>query len=421
MLDRGPRSKRVGVRDVLAVPEFRGIIIAQIISEAGDQIARVAIALLVLSQSGSPLLAAATFAISFVPSLLGSALLGPLADRFSRRTLMLGADLGRAVTVGLIALLAVPGVSVWLLFGLLFLSEFFTPLFGSARLASIPDVLGSPAYVAAGSGLARALNLANQAFGLLLGGVIVQLTSPRIALFVDALSFVVSFAVLAATLHPRPPAQESTASLRVLLRDLGEGWTLLMHDPSRRALVLLGWALAATLVAPEAVGLAYAQDTGEVQGWGGALMAAVVIGAAIGALLVSRRPVREQLDLVLPLAIAMSLPLLVTGIEPPIGVLVVLWALSGAAQAFLVPVMSLTSLLTPNSQRGRVAGIAGAGFALFTTFGYLLAGSIAAVTSPAFSVVVMAVVGLVVAGVAYLMWPAPSLRADVRRLEEPTG
>jgi MFS family permease len=150
-------------------------------------------------------------------------------------------------------------------------------------------------------------------------------------------------------------------------------------------------------------------------------MAAVVIGAATGAILVSRRPIREQLDLVLPLAIAMSLPLLVTGIEPPIVVLLVLWALSGAAQAFLVPVMSLTSLLTPNSQRGRVAGIAGAGFALFTTIGYLLAGSIASLTSPAFSVVVMAVVGLTVAGVAYIMWPAPSLRADVRRLEESSG
>ena len=418
MQARGSRSDRVGVREVLAVPEFRGIIIAQVISEAGDQIARVAIALLVLSQSGSPLLAATTFAISFVPSLLGSALLGPIADRFSRRTLMLGADLGRAVTVGLIALLAIPGMSVWVLFALLFLSEFFTPLFGSARLASIPDVLGSPAYVAAGSGLARALNLANQAVGLLLGGIIVQLTSPRVALLIDALSFVVSFAFIAATMKPRPAALESTASVTVLFGDLAEGWSLLMRDPSRRALVLLGWALAAPLVAPEAVGLAYADDTGEVQGWGGALMAAVVIGAAIGAILVSRRRLGEQLDLVLPLAIAMSLPLLVTGIEPPIAVLVVLWALSGAAQAFLVPVMSLTSLLTLNSQRGRVAGIAGAGFALFTTIGYLLAGWIAAVTSPAFAVVVMAVVGLAVAAVAYATWPAPSLRADVRRLED---
>jgi MFS family permease len=117
----------------------------------------------------------------------------------------------------------------------------------------------------------------------------------------------------------------------------------------------------------------------------------------------------------------MSLPLLVTGIEPPIAVLAVLWGLAGAAQAFLVPVMSLTSLLTVNSQRGRVSGIAGAGFAFFTTVGYLLAGWIAWLTSPAFSVVVMAVVGLAVAGVAYVMWPAPSLRADVRRLEERMG
>ena len=69
----------------LAVREFRGIVLAQVASEAGDQIARVALALLVLSHTGSPLLAAATFAVSFVPSFVGGALLGPLADRFSRR------------------------------------------------------------------------------------------------------------------------------------------------------------------------------------------------------------------------------------------------------------------------------------------------------------------------------------------------
>ena len=56
-------SRRVRVRDVLAVPEFRGMVIAQIASQAGDQIASVALALLVLNQTGSPLLAAATFAV----------------------------------------------------------------------------------------------------------------------------------------------------------------------------------------------------------------------------------------------------------------------------------------------------------------------------------------------------------------------
>jgi MFS family permease len=396
------------------------MVIAQIASEAGDQIARVALALLVLAQSGSPLLAAGTFAVSFVPSLLGSAVLGPVADRFSRRSLMLGADVGRAISVGLLALLAVPGTPLWLLFGLLFVAELFTPLFDSARLASIPDVLGNPAYVNAGSGLSRALNLSNQAIGLLVGGLIVQLTTPRVALFLDALSFVLSFAVLAVTLRERPAALESTQSVGVLLRDLGEGWTMLMADPSRRAFVLLGWALAAPLAAPEAVALAYAADNGEVEGWGGALMAAVVVGAAVGSVIIGRRPLRDQLDLVLPLSIFMSLPLLLTGIEPPIALLVVLWAVSGAAQAFLIPVMSFTTLLTPNEQRGRVVGIAAAGFAAFTTIGYLLSGWIATITSPAFAVVVMAVLGLAVAAVAYLLWPATTLRHDVRGLETAT-
>jgi MFS family permease len=409
--------RRVSLRDVLAVREFRGMLYSQITSETGDQVARVALALLVLSHTGSALLAEATFAIAIVPSFLGGALLGPVADRFSRRTLMLGADLVRAVTIAVLALVALPGTPLWVLFALLLTAELCTPLFASARAATTPEVLGTVGLVTYGSALARALSLGNQALGLLVGGVVVQLTSPRVALILDALSFVVSFLFLVVYLKPRPATLESTQSLRVLLGDLRHGWTLLMADRSRRALVLLGWGMALPLVAPEAVALALARSQDASDTWGGLLMASVVTGAAVGAILVGRRPPREQLDLVLPMVIAMSLPLLVTGIEPPMAVLVVLWTLSGMAQAFLVPVMTFTTLLTPNTQRGSVVGIAGAGFAALTAMGYLVVGWVAGLTSPAFSVVVMAVVGLAVASAALLLWPASRLRADVRRLE----
>ena len=408
---------RVTLRDVIAVREFRGILLAQIASEAGDQIARVALALLVLSHTGSALLAAATFAIAIIPSFFGGVLLGPLADRFSRRTLMLGADAVRAVTVGLLALVAVTDTPLWVLFALLLAAEMCTPLFASARAATTPDVLGTVGLVTYGAALGRALSLGNQALGLVVGGVVVQLTTPRFALFLDALSFAASFILLMIYLKPRPATLEATQSLRVLFEDLSRGWTLLMADRSRRALVLIGWGMALPLIAPEAVGLALVRSQNEGDGWGGLLMASVVTGAAIGAILVGRRPPREQLDLVLPMAIAMSLPLLVTGIEPPIVVLVVLWTLSGMAQAFLVPVMTFTTLITPNVQRGSVVGIAGAGFAALTAIGYLIVGAVASVTSPAFAVVVMAVIGLIVASASFLVWPAARLRADIRRLE----
>ena len=80
--------------------------------------------------------------------------------------------------------------------------------------------------------------------------------------------------------------------------------------------------------------------------------------------------------------------------------------------------MAFTTLLTPNEQRGAVVGIASAGFALLTAIGYLVVGWVATITSPAFSVVVMAVIGLVVASASYVVWPAAHLRADIRALEE---
>jgi len=303
---RARARSRTPIRDVLAVREFRGIVLSQVASEAGDQIARVALALLVLSDTGSPLLAAATFAIAFIPSFIGGALLGPVADRFSRRSLMLGADLGRAALIMVLALVAVDGTPLWLLFALLLVAELFTPLFDSARAATTPEVLGDVSLVATGAAVTRVLSLANQAIGLVLGGLIVQLAGARLALFLDAISFLISYALLVVFLQRRPPAKESTQSIGVLFGDLGRGWKVLMADPSRRALVLLAWGMALPLVAPEAVGLAYVRQQGEVDTWGGFLMASVTTGAAVGAVLVGRRPPREQLDLVLPLAMLMS-------------------------------------------------------------------------------------------------------------------
>ena len=410
---------RVSVREPLANVEFRGIILAQVASEAGDQIARVAIALLVLSQTGSALLSAATFAVSFIPTFLGAALLGPLADRLSRRNLMLGADLGRAIVIGAMALLALPATPVWLLFALLIVAEFFTPLFDSARSASIPDILGDRDLVTAGLGLSRSLHLINQAVGLIVGGFLVQLASARVALTVAAMSFLVSFVLLGVYLARRPAMLEAPSGVGVLIGDLREGWDLLFADVSRRSLILLGWGMAVAIVAPEAVALAYVRDQGWGDAWGGLLMAAVIVGAAIGSLVVASRTVNLQVDLLLPLAIAVCLPLLLTGLEPPRIILLVLWVLSGCAQAFLVPLMSFTTMLTPNEQRGRVIGIASAGFAALTALGYLLAGAIADATSPAFSVVVMAVIGLVVASIGFVAWPTLRLRADLANLDAP--
>src|SRR5215471_5674614 len=104
-------------RDVFAVAEFRALWLAQLLSVAGDQLARVALTVLVYERTASALLAAVTFVASIIPLFVGGLVLGGLADRFPRRTVMITCDVLRCA---LVLLMVVPGVPVAALVALLF-------------------------------------------------------------------------------------------------------------------------------------------------------------------------------------------------------------------------------------------------------------------------------------------------------------
>jgi MFS family permease len=116
------------------------------------------------------------------------------------------------------------------------------------------------------------------------------------------------------------------------------------------------------------------------------------------------------------LAVLSCLPLLATAVAPPWQVALVLWAMAGAAQGFMVPLMSTVNLVTPAGSRGRVNGLAGAGFATVTAATYLLAGAVADLTSPAVAVTGAAAIGLLLVGVAAHAWPHGELRRTASRV-----
>ena len=84
-------------------------LVAQLGSVIGDQLARVALAILVFDRTGSAGLSALTYALTFLPDIAGGPLLSGLADRFPRRRVMVTCDAARAV---LVALMAIPGAPV---------------------------------------------------------------------------------------------------------------------------------------------------------------------------------------------------------------------------------------------------------------------------------------------------------------------
>src|SRR5580700_11318831 len=88
----GPATSHAGFRDVFAVAEFRVLWSAQLLSVAGDQLARVALTVLVYDQTHSALLAAVAYAGSIAPVFLGGILLSGVADRRPRRQVMIICD-----------------------------------------------------------------------------------------------------------------------------------------------------------------------------------------------------------------------------------------------------------------------------------------------------------------------------------------
>lgn len=415
----GDARARPSYRSLLRNREFLGLVVAQVTSELGDHIARVALASLVLTRTDSAFLAVLAFVVSFVPAVFGSALLGAFADRLPRKVVLLGCDLGRAVVISVLALVAVDGTPVWVLLSLLLVAETFSAPFDAAHRSVVPDVLSDPRRCLAGTGLLRVLHQADQVVGILAAGVVILLLGERAGLLVDAATFVVSFAVIALTLRWRPASRQTPAPgevRRSLLADFREGWRLVFDEPALRALVVLAWSAAVFFVAPEAVALAYARDDGADPAVGALLMASLPAGAAVGAYLVARLEPLRQVGLIMPLAVASCTPLLLTSVAPPWELTLPLWFLSGLAQGFMVPLMTTVNLVSPPALRGRVNGLAGAGFSLVTASSYLVAGALADLASPAVAVTVGAVLGLALVGAAHRAWPAGELRRTARRV-----
>ncbi len=416
-MSESPHGTRPTYRHVLRHREFRGLVVAQVASELGDHIARVALASLVLARTDSAFLAVLAFVVSFVPAVFGSALLGAFADRLPRKVVMLGCDLARAVVVGVIALLAVDSTPVWVLLGLLLVAETFTAPFEAAHRAVIPDVLTDPRECIVGTGLLRTLYQVDQVVGIVAAGVVIVVVGERAGLLLDVGSFVVSFVVLALTLRWRPASGATTeAEHRTLLGDFREGWRLVFDDPALRALVVLAWGAAVFLIAPEAVALAYAREDGAEPVVGAALMASLPAGAAIGSLLVARLDPMRQVNLIIPLAVASCAPLMLTSLAPPWYVALPLWFVAGASQGFMVPLMTTVNLVSPPALRGRVNGLAGAGFSTVTAITFLTAGAVADLASPAVAVTVAAVIGLALVGSAHRSWPTGEVRRAARRV-----
>jgi MFS family permease len=243
-------TARGGLGAVFRIAEFRALWGAEVVSIAGDQLARVALAVLVYGRTGSAAWAALTYALTFLPALLGGVLLGRLADRYPRRRVMIVADSARAVLVGL---MAIPAVPLWAVCGLLVVVVLLAPPHTAAQGALLPEVLPGQLYEA-GLAVRQITNQAAQVVGFATGGLLVAALSPAAALALDAATFALSAVVLRVGLRARAVPADGAADDGPSSwgADVRVGLRAVFRHPRRLALAGAVW-LVGCYILPEAL------------------------------------------------------------------------------------------------------------------------------------------------------------------------
>jgi len=385
--------------DLFAVGEFRALWSSQVLSYVGDQIAQVAVAVLVYGRTGSPWLTALAYSLTYLPAVAAGPLLAGLADRFPARLTMITLDLARA---GLLELMALPRLPLPWLTTLLFAATALGPPFSAARSSLLPQILPHD-RLATGADVADITFQGSQVGGFLAGGLLVALLGTHRALALDALSFCLSAALIARWVGNREAtaAAPRRPSLQALVT---EGGAIIFRRPLLRSLVLFGW-LAGFAVVPEGLAAPYAHTLGGGPFTVGLLMAAMPAGLVFGAALVSRlfRP-GERVRLIGWLAMLSCAPLIASLLEPPLWALLPLWVLAGAGGAYQLAVARTLPRLLPGTGRACAFGAAQAGLLAAQGLGIVVAGAAAARLGPQAAVAAAGLLGMTTAAALASDW-----------------
>jgi MFS family permease len=367
-------------REVFANSEFRALWLAQLLSVIGDQLARLAMTVLVYDRTHSALWTAVTYAVTFLPWVIGGLALSGLADRLPRRRVMVTCDVARAVLVCLMAgvsLEAPPVAALWIMVTLLFAVTLLDSPFKSARSATLPDVLPGERYVL-GIAITQTTLQVGMVSGFALGGLMVAATGVRPALLADAGTFVASALLVRIWVRPRPVAASRSAS-QSRLAEMAAGVRLVFGNRRLRTLTLLGWLVAFYLV-PMGLAAPYAaslESAVPIAVSTGLIFAAGPFGTAVGAVVFGRVvPAESRQRWMGALAAAACGVLLLCWIPPGlVGALAVL-AASGACASYQLAANAAFVSAVPPDRRGQAFGLANGGMQVAQGVWIILIGAI---------------------------------------------
>ena len=271
---------------------FRQLWLGQVVSQMGDWFDTIALYTIILNLTGSGRDVSLLLIARFVPSFLFGTLSGVVADRFSRRTIMIVTDVLRAVVV-LGFLFVRRADQLWIIYVLTVLQLALSTFFEPAKTAAIPSIVSDRELVSANA-ISSVTWSVMLTMGAAIGGLITGWFGTNAAFILDALSYLLSAVLIASVRFPkRPPRKKQKLTLG---RALGvietiEGVRYVKHRPRVLALLLVkpAWGLGGGILTLLAIFGERIFPVGKSAATGiGVLFAARGIGTAVGPIVARR-------------------------------------------------------------------------------------------------------------------------------------
>lgn len=263
-----------------------------VISQLGNWFNYIAVFVLLNELAGSGVAVSWFLIAKFMPTAILAPAAGVIADRFSRKGIMILCDVGRIFVVLAFLLIRDPSL-VWLVFVLALIQEAMWSFYDPARRASVPNIC-RPEELHLANALSGATWSIMLAVGAALGGLVTAAWGWQTAIVLDALTFAISALLLNTVILPHAARRrEGKAGWREYtgLNDLVAGFSYLARHRSVAGLLLVksGWALAGGIMVMLTIfGEQVFQVGGQGGGGSGILYSMRGVGAAMGPILAWR-------------------------------------------------------------------------------------------------------------------------------------
>lgn len=304
---------------------FRAVFFGQAASSLGNALVPVALAFAVLRLTGSATDLGFVLTAEYIAQLAMFLAGGVVADRISRRTVMIGADAMRCASQGLLGVLLIvshPHIAV--IAALAVAQGLAGGVFTPASQGLTPSLV-PPDDLQAANMLQGMSGSAMWIIGPAIGGVLVATVGPGWAIAADAATYAINVVMLGRVTLELPPREERVS----FLRDIAVGWREFYarkwYFYTVITVAVLNMFTASYFVLGPAVARHY---YGGAVAWG-LINASGSVGSLVGGLLAMRYKPRYPLRVAIltattfalvPLAFALRLPLAVVCVISAVGI-----------------------------------------------------------------------------------------------------